>query len=214
MAPIIVATDTVDTMIGAINAATSQTGVTATWDGTNDVVDLTSVNYGSGGVVNVADSTGGILLTSAGLSTNAGADLVATVSVDTNGTTAGGVDSVTFTGGKMGLNAFTLSDNAGNQITLTEAGNATGTFKAGQLSVGSTVFQIGGNVGNTASLSLGNFAASQLGTGVVTGLSLNNIDLSNASDASNALQVIDAAISGIVICTRRPGDAFSAEMVP
>jgi flagellin len=191
------ATDTVDSMMARINAASGQTGVQATWDSSGTVVDLKSVKYGSGGVVNLSDATGGILLTSAGLSTNAGADLVASVTIDTNGTTTGGLATVTFTGGKVGLDAFTLSDNSGNKITVTEAGNATGSNKAGQLAVGSTTFQIGANVGETASLSLGNFAATELGTSVVAGKNLNNIDITSATNAADALKVIDAAISDV-----------------
>ena len=72
-----------------------------------------------------------------------------------------------------------------------------GTNKAGQLSVGSTTFQIGANVGETASLSLGNFAATELGTGVVAGKSLDNIDITSAANAADAMKVIDAAISGV-----------------
>jgi flagellin len=46
-------------------------------------------------------------------------------------------------------------------------------------------------------LSLGNFAASQLGTGVVSATNLSNIDITSASGASDALKVIDQAIADV-----------------
>jgi flagellin len=188
-------TDTVQSVINEINAAKGQTGVEAVWD--SGSVELESVNYGSSGKVNLSDATGGILLSAAGAATSVGTDAVAQVVVDTNGTAAGGLATVTFTGGQNGLDAFTLSDNAGNKITLTQAGNSLGTDVAGDLSIGSAVFQVGANAGETVSLSLGNFSASQLGTGAVTGLNLSNIDLTSSSDAQNAITVIDAAINQV-----------------
>jgi flagellin len=95
------------------------------------------------------------------------------------------------------MNAFTLADNAGNTITVTSSGNATGTVVAGYIGVGSTSFQIGSNAGDTASLSLGNFNPADLGTGVVSGLNMSNLDITSASGATNALKVIDAAISQV-----------------
>jgi flagellin len=188
-------TDTVDAVIGKINSAQAQTGVQAVWN--TDHVDLTSLKYGSSGVVNLADATGGILLSAAGLTTNAGTNLIADVYLDTNGTTAGGLQTVTFTGGRMNLDAFVLSDNYGNRIKVTEGGNATGSNKAGQLSIGSTSFQIGANVGETAIMSLGNLDASLLGAAVVSGKNLSNVELTSATNAADALQVIDAAISEV-----------------
>jgi flagellin len=189
-------TETVGDMIAAINGQTATTGVTAAWDSTTDGVDLTASNYGSAGAVNLTDSTGGILLSSAGISTSVGKDIEATVSVNLTGK-ASGVESVNFTGGKVGMNAFTLADNAGNTITVTSSGNATGTVVAGYIGVGSTSFQIGSNAGDTASLSLGNFNPADLGTGVVSGLNMSNLDITSASGATNALKVIDAAISQV-----------------
>ena len=46
-------------------------------------------------------------------------------------------------------------------------------------------------------MSLGNFAANQLGIGAVTGLNLSNLDLTSAAGATSAITVIDAAINQV-----------------
>ncbi|MBW7929457.1 MAG: flagellin, partial [Fimbriimonadaceae bacterium] len=66
-----------------------------------------------------------------------------------------------------------------------------------QLNVGRTQFQIGANAGQTAGLSLGNFASSQLGSGVVSGLNLSNLDITSGAAATQAMQVIDKAIEEV-----------------
>ena len=70
-----------------------------------------------------------------------------------------------FTGGSLGSNGLTLTDADGNQINLTQLGNATtlpSPISIGQVTVGTSQFQIGANAGQTAQLSLGNFAAPRL----------------------------------------------------
>lgn len=189
------ASDTVNSVVQKINDAQGTTGVKAAYT-TGGAVTLTNVNYGAGYRVDLSDANG-VLLSAAGSATAVGVDAVASVIIDTNGTTAGGLATVTFTGGRYGQNAFRLSDNDGNSIMLTESGNAVASFLAGQISVGSSNFQIGANANQTASLSLGNFAASQLGQGAVSGLNMSNLDVTSATGATNALSVIDAAISEV-----------------
>ena len=93
---------------------------------------------------------------------------------------------------------MTLKDSTGNTLSLTENGNLTTTALAvGQLTVGSAQFQIGANVGQTINLALGNFGAPQLGIGVVSGKNMSNLDLTSASNSSEALQVIDQAITQV-----------------
>ena len=65
------------------------------------------------------------------------------------------------------------------------------------MSVGAAQFQIGANAGQATQLSLGNFGASNLGTGVVTGKSLKDLDLSSASGSTEALGIIDKAIEQV-----------------
>ncbi|MFX8704210.1 hypothetical protein ABTM89_19150, partial [Acinetobacter baumannii] len=90
-------------------------------------------------------------------------------------------------------------DADGNTVALTTAGNSTSTTNAsvGQVVVGSAQFQIGAFSGQNTSLSLSNFAASNLGTGVASGVNLSTIDLTTQSGANQAIQVIDSAIDQI-----------------
>ncbi len=183
----VAATDTANGIRDKINAASAQTGVVATTGGTG-VIAMKSVGFGSSSQINLSDATGAIRAGGAGYSTASGADGNATVTVN-------GISAL-FTASKNGTDGLTYSDADGNSFTATAAGNNTGVVNdtAGQVIVGSSQFQIGANAGQSVNLSLGNFAASQLGAGAVTGLSLNNLDLSTASGATNALKVIDAAI--------------------
>ncbi|HEY3779886.1 MAG TPA: flagellin [Fimbriimonadaceae bacterium] len=186
------ANETIGQVVQAINAAQGQTGVTANFSA-GGAVTLTQTNYGSANSVNLSDATG-VLETAAGSATASGLNAQGTATIN-NGTS---LVTVNFTGGKYGNSALDLQDADGNSINLTVAGNATSTAQlAGSLSVGSAQFQIGGNAGDTASLSIGNFASSQLGLGAVSGLSLANLDLTTTTGATNALNVIDAAINQV-----------------
>lgn len=186
-------TTTVGDVLSMVNAASGQTGVSATWSANNGIT-LRASEYGTKGNFTLSDANG--VINSAGTTNATGTNAVATVSIDSNGSDPGGVVSVTFTGGQNGMNGLVLSDRYGNVITLqanaTDAATAVGT-----LVVGSSTFQIGANSGQTAMMSLGNFAASQLGKGVVAGLNLSNLDITSQSSSSDALKVIDAAIEEV-----------------
>lgn len=185
------ASDTVNDVVSRINNLSSQTGVEATF--ANGSVELQSSAFGESAAINLVDGSG-VLLASAGQASDTGVDAVATVTIDPDGSGATfGATSATFDQGS-GLN---LRDKFGNTISLTGAGNTTGAAALGQISVGSASFQIGANKGQTASLSIGNYSASALGTGVVSGKTLANISLLSDSDATNSLEVIDKAISEI-----------------
>ena len=58
-------------------------------------------------------------------------------------------------------------------------------------------FQIGFLSGVTANLALRNMSTGQLGSGVVTGTTVNNLDLSTAQGATSALAVLDKAIEEV-----------------
>ncbi len=190
------ASDTVNDVVTRINNASNQTGVRATYT-TGGAVTLTQVDFGASKRIDLSDANA-VLLAAAGSASATGTDAVASVIMDTNGSDAGGLATVTFTGGRYGNGALTLTDNDGNSITLTEAGNsAAAAFQAGQVNAGAARFQVGANSGQTTALSLGNFAATQLGQGVVSGLTLNNLDLTTASGAADALKVIDQAIGDV-----------------
>jgi len=185
------AADTVNTVLQKINAAQGQTGVSASYTAGGQI-SLTQQNYGSANAVNLADANG-VLLAAAGSATGSGTDAVASVIIN-NGT---GLVTVAFTGGKFGNSALKLSDADGNAVSLTEGGNAVASSQAGSLVAGSASFQIGGNAGQTTTLSLGNFGTTNLGLGAVAGTSLNSIDITTTTGATNALKVIDQAISDV-----------------
>lgn len=184
--------ETVTQLVQAINAAQGQTGVIANYNTANGSVTLTQLNYGSHNSIQLSDASA-VLSSSAGSSSASGTDALANVIIN-NGTSN---VTVAFTGGLYGNSALDLQDGQGNSIVLTAAGNTVASSLAGQLNVNAAQFQIGGNSGQTASLSLGNFAASQLGLGSVSGLSMSNLDITTATGASNALQVIDKAINDV-----------------
>lgn len=166
-----------DEMVTEINSKSADTGVTASVDGSNMVV-FTSSAYGSDAEVNLVD-TGGIFHGAAATPTAAsdtGVDAVATVTY--NG------DAVTFDKG-AGLE---LKDKYGNSITLRAAGNTVTTHTDDiRVNAGSAKFQIGGNAGQTASLSIGNFSSASLG------FTAANSDITG-SDMTSAIEAIDAAI--------------------
>jgi flagellin len=185
------ASTTASDIVNQVNAASNQTGVTATYNSTNGNIQFNSNNYGSGATISLSDASGTVLA-AAGSASSTGTNATATVTI--------GSTTVNFTGGSAGSNGLTLTDSDGNQINLTQLGNATSLPSAiaiGQVTVGSSTFQIGANAGQTASLALGNFAASQLGGGAVTGLNMSNLDLTSLTGATNALKVIDAAIDQV-----------------
>lgn len=177
--------DTVQSVLNQLNQASGQTGVTAAL--VSGSVVLTSVNYGANSKINFADANGSL---NSGAATATGVNAIGTLTV--------GSQTDTITGGQGSNNGLTLTDTYGNSVTLTTSGNAIASgVAAAQVTIGSSQFQIGANVGQTAQLSIGNFSASALGTGAVAGLNMSNIDLNTASDASNAMQVIDAAINQV-----------------
>ena len=148
------------------------------------------VAFGSEQKVDLIDSNA-VLRSAAGTQSATGTDASADVVIDTDG--AGTLATVSFDSGR----GLTLRDKYGNSISLTEAGNAGAGGAWGRVNVGNSIFQIGSNAGQTTSLSLGNFAASNLGRGAVSGLDLSNLDLTTQAGADNALKVVDKAIEEI-----------------
>ncbi len=190
---------TVTDLVDQVNAASSQTGVVAAYDLSNKRIAFSSNAYGTNAKVNLTDANG-VVLTAAGTSNATGTDAAAVI-------TTGG-SSVNFTGSLNGQSGLTLSDADGNSVALTSLGNVTTSTARviGQVSTGAAQFQIGANAGQNTSLSLGNYVASQLGKGAVNGLSLNNLDLTTSSGASNAITVIDKAIDDISSARGRIGN--------
>lgn len=199
------ATDSALQVVSQINQASPQTGVVASYDSVAQVIHLQTLKYGSTQTINLTDSNG-VILAAAGTATAAGTDAVATVTV--------GTLSATFTGSKNGKDGLSLTDADGNTLTLTQAANvvAGASSVVGQVNVGTAQFQIGANAGQTTALSLGNFAASQLGTGVAAGINFANIDLTTVSGANQAIQVVDAAIDQVTSARGQIG-AFQTDIM-
>ncbi len=186
-------TNTVMDVVNMINSSSNTTGVTADFTAGAGVT-LRASQYGAIGNFVLSDANG--VLNTAGTVNATGANAIADVVIDMNGTAAGGLATVAFTGGKFSQSGLQISDNAGNTIVLTEAAMVTiaTAFTAGHLKVGTTQFQIGANAEQTATFSLGNYVASELGRNIVAGRNLSNLDLTTQTGATEALRIIDAAI--------------------
>ncbi len=185
---------TVQTMLDSINSASSQTGVTASFS--SGKVVLNQVNYGSNFGINESESSS-LITGGSGASVN-GSNAVATVTAMTEINGSVQAATVTFTGGvQSGTSGLLLTDAYGNSVTLTNSGNSTSTSNAKVAAVSSNAatFQIGPNAGQTASFSFQNMQASNLGTGIVAGQSLNNIDVTTSQGAANAIAIATAALT-------------------
>jgi flagellin len=169
------------------NAAAGQTGVTAIFNGTNLLLSQTQT--GANRSINFVDSAGVI---SSG--TNAAASVVGSNATAT--ITMGG-QTVLFTGGSSGNDGLTLTDAGGNKLNITAGGNTVGTAALGQVIAADSQFQIGFLATTTTNLALRNMGASQLGSGVVSGVTMNDVNIATASGALSALAVIDKAIDEV-----------------
>lgn len=184
------ATDTAQQVVDKINQAAGTTGVKAVYNAGATRIDLTSDKYGSTQTINFSDANGVLRGAGAGFTSASGTDALATVTV--NGQTA------LFTGSRNSSDGLTLTDADGNSLGLTQNANVVAANATmGQVTVGTSQFQVGANANQTASLSLGNFAASNMGTSVAAGVNMSNLDLTTASGANQAIQVIDAAIDQV-----------------
>jgi flagellin len=191
-------TTTLQSFVDQINSQTSVTGVVAelvpVTGGFN--VRLRAAEYGANFSVTVNDAQA-ILYNAATTASNTGTNATATVSVMN---IDGGVVTVLFTGGKArGDSGLRLTDAKGNVLLLTEYGNDinNGDGAIGRTSAGQLEFQIGANAGQVARFSINNMRADKLGTGVVAGKSLADIDVTKTGGAEEALKIIDAAIQQV-----------------
>ena len=187
------ATDTVQTMLDKVNNMASVTGVSAqavTAAG-SVTIKLTQQNYGSQFKINYAESSTMLGATVSTAGTNATADL----------SIAGGA-SVHFTSSSTtGESGLKLTDSNGNSMLLTEKGNNVATAGViATVSQGSLQFQIGANSGQSIGMSLTNVDSSKIGnTASNTTGSLRKIDVTNSTNAAEALKVIDQAINQISV---------------
>ena len=92
---------------------------------------------------------------------------------------------------------MTLQDINGNKLNITSGGNTVNTQLLGQVVAADSTFQIGFERTTTANLALRNMSAGQLGSGVVSGLTVNNLDVTTSTGSQNALAVLDKAIDEV-----------------
>ena len=171
-----------------LNAASGQTGVTASFTAGNQLI-FTQTQTGTNRSINFVDTSGAVSSAANTTSSVTGTDATATVTM--------GGQSVLYTGGRAGADGLSLSDSNGNKLTITTGGNAVNTQLMGQVIAQDSSFQIGFLAGSTANLSLRNMSANQLGSGVVAGTTVNNIDITTSAGAQNALSVLDKAIDEV-----------------
>jgi len=169
------------------NSASGQTGVTAAV-GTNNII-FTQTQTGTNRSVNFTDQNGSLSTAANTQARAVGVDATATITV--------GGQSVLFTGGQQGSDGLTLQDINGNKLNITSGGNTVNTQLLGQVVAADSTFQIGFERTTTANLSLRNMSAGQLGSGVVSGLTVNNLDVTTSTGAQNALAVLDKAIDEV-----------------
>jgi flagellin len=192
-------TTTLQSFVDQINSQSSVTGVVAEIfrQANNDFrVRLRSTEYGENFSVNLNDQQQ-ILLDGATSDSDTGVNAEAVVTLST---IDGGEVFVTFTGGvSRGDSGLRLTDAKGNVILLNEAGNdvAINDAVVGRTTTGQLQFQIGANAGQVARFSINNMRSDKLGTGVVAGQSLADIDVTKTGGAEEALKIIDAAIQQV-----------------
>lgn len=176
-------TESVQSLLGKINAMSSTTGVTAQLNAGS--ITLTSTEFGAAHAVNFFDPSN--ILHNANSATDTGVDAVFNVTMNTTD----GQQTALFTG--QGLR---LMDGFGNIILLTEQGNATGGVQAiGEMTAGSVSFQIGAGSNQSVAYSMPNVYANRLGHGSIAGEDLSTIDVTSQVGAQQAIQIIDASVS-------------------
>lgn len=180
-------------VVARINDFSAQTGVTADISGGNTRVY--SQAFGSDAKVSIVSNVAAGPLSSAfgtTLANDTGVNVVGTIDGDTF-TGKGNVLTAT-SGNAKGLAVRFAADGA--DAALTVAAGAQGNVTVVDNSL---VFQIGANANQTAKVAIGNVNADALGVGVSGNQfnSLNEIDVTSASKAQDALGVIDSAIDNV-----------------
>ena len=171
-----------------LNAASGQTGVTAAFNASNQLT-FTQTQTGTNRSVNFVDTSGAVSSAANTSASVTGTNATATVTM--------GGQSVLYTGGTAGSDGLTLTDANGNKLNITTGGNAVNTQLMGQVIAQDSSFQIGFLANTTANLALRNMSAGQLGSGVASGVTVNNLDVSTSAGAQTALSVLDKAIDEV-----------------
>ena len=186
-----------------INEFTGQTGVVADDDAAADTTRLRTVAFGSAATITVTTNVAPAGGDDSGFTTGSTASGVNVV---------GTIDGITYTG--IG-NVLTANSGAAKGVSISFAdlggtsAHLTVTGGQGDVTVvdNSLVFQIGHNAAQTAKVAVDKVNPNALGLGLTGNqfTSLNAIDIQSASGATDALEVIDAAINNITTLRGRLG---------
>ncbi|MDA7870597.1 flagellin [bacterium] len=179
-------------VVDRINEFSGQTGVVADVDGT--ATRLRTDSFGTAATIDVISDTA-----AAGTSSGFGTTLIQDSGVNIAGTIGG--NAATGSG-----NVLTGSAGASQGIMVSiaeDAADLTSTVTGAQGNItiadNSLIFQIGANQNQTVSISIDSVDSTGLGIGVAGNqfTSLNDISVTSAAGAQDALGVIDAAIDEI-----------------
>jgi flagellin len=180
-------------VVNRINEFTSQTGAIADTD--SGATRIYSNAFGSGATLNVVSN-----VAAAADSSGFGTTVVSDSGVDVIGT----IDGVTYTGAG---NVLTANSGVANGLSVQlKAGTGANAFETvtgtqGNVTVtdNSLVFQIGANKNQTAKIAIQQVNPNGLGLGVIGNQfsNLNDIQVTSASKAQDALEVIDVAIDDV-----------------
>lgn len=185
--------DDIADAIAAVNAYTDKTGIVATNDGSDHLV-LTSQDYGGQAAISYVGGAGATAVMGKTADAKTGTDAAATVTHLVNAVPTA-ISDASWTSG----NGTVLQDSLGNTIALTVAAATSTGDKGAQISTesGSLIFQVGAYSGQTREVNIASTASSDLGIGAVVGKTLADIDVTTASGAQDALDIIDQAISDV-----------------
>ena len=193
----LLAGDNRQTIIDKINAYTSTTLVEASVNGANDI-QLDSVVYGTAGDFTIVSDNAAVDGTQSGFSagggdTDDGVNIAGTFDVGATTYQADGAGAI--------LTGRAGSAVEGLQVQTTAAAGAAGTVT---VTNNSLVFQVGANSGQTVNLAIDNVGTSYMGKGldVTSGgtnifSSLGEVSILDAASASDAIDIIDKAITDI-----------------
>lgn len=186
-------TETLSSLAAKINAMSSTTHVTAQIQGAGPYsIGLTQTTYGAQHSIAFFDPSG--VIHNAASASATGTNAVFDVSVNTTG----GVKTIPFTGGQGPQESgLSLSDSDGNKIVVNQNGNSSiaAATQVGVLTAGSVRFQIGAFANQSVAFSMPPVFAQNLGTGVVAAGSISTLDVTTQQGASDAMKIIDAAIT-------------------
>jgi flagellin len=185
--------DSAQLFIDKVNAKTSLTGATATFNSVTNRIEIKSSDYGSNAKINI---TNGSIFFGDGTtaSNDTGVDISGTVAY-ASGAASGNVSDPSWSKG-LGL---VLKDSLGNSIVMREdygavMGDYTDQFDLG---VNTLRFQVGAYDHQIRDVNIGSVFAEDLGRGAVEDENVSTLDVTTYEGAQNAIKILDDAISNI-----------------